>query len=174
MDNPPAAHADPADVDSLDAIVNTLYASVSFAAGQRPDWQRFRSLFRAEAVLVRVDPLLTGAGGGKVASGAPTHGTQEPLRVSSIEDFVARTNAAIDSGALSAFTERELSRRTEVFADVAQVFSSYERSADAGEVHRGINSVQLVKDGERWWVVSLSWTDETDAGPLPSRYLPRS
>lgn len=163
MDQPPSAPADPADVDSLDGIVNALYDSVSFASGGRPDWPRFRSLFRAEAVMARVDPTHTGAAG-----------EDGPLRISSIDDYITRTNAAVDSGALSAFRERELSRRTEVFADVAQVFSSYERSADAGEVHRGINSMQLVKDGARWWLVSLSWTDETDAGPLPSRYLPRS
>ena len=168
----PDVSADPADVDSLDGIVNALYASVSFASGERPSWDRFRSLFCPSAVMVRVDPLRTGAAGPELVASADA--SESALRVSSIEDYVARTTAAIESGALTAFTERELSRRTEVFADVAQVFSSYERSADAGEVRRGINSMQLVKDGDRWWVVSLSWTDETDAGPLPNRYLPRS
>lgn len=153
----PRPPADAADVDSLDAIVNALYASVSFAPGSQPDWTRFCSLFDRDAILVRVD-----AGGD---AGQP--------RASAIEDYVARTDAAIASGALTAFDERELSRRTEVFADLAQVFSTYERSIEAGEAHRGINAVQLVKGQGRWWIVSITWTDETEATALPSRYLPR-
>jgi hypothetical protein len=162
----PAPSADPADVDSLDGIVTALYDSVSFEHGTRPDWERFVSLFDPTAVMVRIDPRLTAI---------PMRERSEPaLRVSSIEDFVARTTAAIDNGVLEAFTERELTRRTEVFADLAQVFSTYERSVGDGELHRGINSMQLVKDGARWWIVSLSWTDESDTGQLPSRYLPRT
>ncbi|PRP91979.1 hypothetical protein ENSA5_51900 [Enhygromyxa salina] len=175
MDDPPAEPpsapaaappADLADVDSLDGIVNALYASISFEAGEHPAWPRFRSLFDPAAVMVRVDSL--------IAALPPDQRDTPPLRVSTIEDYISRTTAAIESGALTAFVERELTRRTEVFADLAQVFSTYERCADAGEVRRGINSLQLVKDSGRWRVISLTWTDETDDGPLPSRYLPRT
>ncbi|EDM80331.1 hypothetical protein PPSIR1_11165 [Plesiocystis pacifica SIR-1] len=191
-DDPPPAvpPADPHDVDSIDGIVNALYDSVSFAEGERPTWERFRSLFQPSAVMVRVNPRVTrevaarsGSWGRPATSetgadegGASPHSDDQPeaLRVSSIDDYIARTTAAIEGGALRGFTERELTRRTEVFADVAQVFSTYERSAEAEGVRRGVNSMAMVKDGERWWIVSLSWTDETDDGPLPSRYQPRS
>src|SRR5690606_6266786 len=134
------------DVDSLDAIVTALYDSVSFETGEGPDWARFCSLFEPTAVLVRIDAAITAV---------PLRERSEPaIRVSSIEDYVARTTAAIEKGALQGFVERELTRRTEVFADLAQVFSTYERSAEAGEMRRGINSMQLVKDGARWWIVS--------------------
>ncbi len=151
---PPAASVD---VDSIDAIVSALYSAVSFEEGL-PDWDRFRSLFHAEAVMVRIDPDQAGG----------------PLLSTDVEAYIARIRAAIDSGAVQGFVERELTRRTEVFGDVAQVFSTYVRSAEAGQVRRGINSMALVKDGLRWWMVSLSWTDETDACVLPTRYLPRS
>jgi hypothetical protein len=161
-DEPPPAN--PADVDSLDAIVTALYDSVSFEHGTQPNWERFRSLFGPSALMVRVDPRLTAM---------PAREREEPaVRVSSIEEYVASTTAAIDSGTLSAFRERELTRRTEVFGDLAAVFSTYERSVGE-EVRRGINSIQLAKDGERWWVISISWTDEIEHGSLPSRYLPR-
>jgi hypothetical protein len=159
MDDPPAA-ADSADVGSLDAIVNALYASVSFETGGQPDWPRFRSLFDPAALMVRVDAR---------------HGAQtdEPaVRISSLDDYVARTTVAIEGGGLTDFRERELTRRTEVFGDLAAVFSTYERSVGE-DVRRGINSIQLAKDGERWWVISVSWTDEIEHGSLPSRYLPR-
>ncbi|MFO7563374.1 MAG: hypothetical protein R6X02_12085 [Enhygromyxa sp.] len=168
MSDEPPSHppADPADVESLDAIVTALYDSISFEQGDRPRWDRFCSLFQPTAVMVRVDPRLTAI---------PMREREDPaVRVSSIDDYVARTTAAIESGALPAFCERELTRRTEVFADLAQVFSTYERSAEGGELRRGINSMQLVKDGARWWIVSLSWADECEEGPLPSRYLPRT
>ena len=164
-DEPPPA-ADPSDVESLDAIVTALYDAVSFEQGARPNWERFRSLFEPTAVMVRIDPRVTAI--------PARERTEAAVRVRSIDDYVARTTAAIDSGALSAFNERELNRRTEVFADLAHVFSTYERTVEAGELRRGINSMQLVKDGSRWWIVSLSWTDETDDGQLPSRYLPHS
>jgi hypothetical protein len=162
MDDPPSEPpVDPADVDSLDGIVNALYASVSFEDGNGPDWARFRGLFDPNAVMVRVQP-------GVSSRAHPDH-----REVSTIDDYVARTTTAVAGGVLTAFTDLELTRRTEVFADLAQVFSTYERSASTGEVQRGINSMQLVKHGERWWLVSLAWTDETDDGQLPSRYLPR-
>jgi hypothetical protein len=151
----------PADVDSLDGIVNAIYASVSFEGGRGPDWDRFRGLFDPRAVMVRVQP--------GVSSSAAAQ-----AQASSLDDYVAHTTVAVATGVLTAFAERELTRRTEVFADLAQVFSTYERCADAGEVRRGINSMQLVKHSDRWWVVSLAWTDETDDGLLPSRYLPRA
>ncbi|NVB41717.1 hypothetical protein G6O69_28040 [Pseudenhygromyxa sp. WMMC2535] len=169
MDEPPSKPppADPFDVDSIDGIVNALYDSVSFAEGTRPNWDRFRSLFDPRALMVRVDPRQTAR--------PPTEREGEPIRASSIDEYVARTTAAIDSGALTAFVERELTRRTEVFADVAQVFSTYERSTpNSEELRRGINSLAMAKDGDRWRIVSLSWTDETDEGPLPVRYLPRA
>jgi hypothetical protein len=40
---------------------------------------------------------------------------------------------------------------------MTQVFSSYESRHAPGEkpFERGINSVQLLNDGKRWWVVSI-------------------
>ena len=46
-------------IDSIDGIVNALYDSVSFAEGERPTWDRFRSLFQPSAVMVRVNPRVT-------------------------------------------------------------------------------------------------------------------
>lgn len=166
MDDPPAV-ADSADVGSLDAIVNALYASLSFGSGGHPDWSRFRTLFDPAALMVRVDARLA-----RTHAETGTKPDEPAVRISSIDDYVARTTAAIESGGLAEFSERELTRRTEVFGDLAAVFSTYERSV-ADDVRRGINSMQLVKDGERWWVISISWADEIEHCTLPSRYLPR-
>lgn len=154
-----------ADVDSLDGIVVALYASLSFPANGSPDWARFRSLFDPAALLIRIDPHV---------SGLPMNEREGPaLLASPIEAYIQRTQAMIDAGSLRVFEERELVRRTEVFGDLAQVFSSYERSADGGQIARGVNSMHLVKDGVRWWITAVAWTDETEDNPLPARFLPR-
>jgi hypothetical protein len=72
------------------------------------------------------------------------------------------------------FFERELARTSESFGQIAQVFSTYESrhaTGDAKPFQRGINSLQLVNDGKRWWVVNLVWRAEDERLPLPERYL---
>jgi hypothetical protein len=59
---------------------------------------------------------------------------------------------------------------------MAQVFSTYESRhalADAKPFARGINSIQLLKDGGRYWIVDVYWDAERPGFPLPARYLPR-
>lgn len=154
-----------ADVDSLDGIVVALYASVSFPTSGAPDWVRFRSLFDPAALMIRIDPRMTVL--------PPAERDAPALLATPVHAYIERTQAMIDAGNLGTFEERELVRRTEVFGDIAQVFSSYERSADGGPVVRGINSMHLVKDGVRWWIAAIAWTDETHDNPLPARFVPR-
>jgi hypothetical protein len=44
--------ADPADVASIDAIINAAYDGISGAAGEKRDWDRERSLFYPGARLI--------------------------------------------------------------------------------------------------------------------------
>jgi hypothetical protein len=76
MDDPPAP-ADSADVGSLDAIVNALYASVSFESGGQPDWPRFRSLVDPAALMVRVDA--------RIARDHASEQQEPAVRISSID-----------------------------------------------------------------------------------------
>jgi hypothetical protein len=39
------------------------------------------------------------------------------------------------------------------------------------QFQRGINSFQLMFDGERWWVVSIMWEAEAPNRPIPEKYL---
>jgi hypothetical protein len=74
----------------------------------------------------------------------------------------------------NSFYEIELARRVERYGHIAQVFSTYEsRSAldDEQPFARGINSIQLMHDGERWWVMSIMWDSESEGQPLPEKYL---
>jgi hypothetical protein len=41
---------------------------------------------------------------------------------------------------------------------------------DAKPFQRGINSIELIHAGQRWWIASLRWCAEGDKSPL-QRYL---
>src|SRR2546423_153887 len=67
-----------------------------------------------------------------------------------------------------------LAARAEQFGNIAHIFSTYEsRHAkdDAQPFQRGINSIQLMNDGKRWWIVTIFWQGEDEKNPLPSKYL---
>lgn len=152
------AQARAADVNTVDGIVAALYDVISGPAGQPRDWDRMRSLFAADARMVVVGPRPDGT----VA-----------LRTLTVEDYIARNSKAF---ATMGFFEREAARTVEVFGQVAHVFSTYESRHAAGDAkpfQRGINSIQLVNDGKRWWVVNLVWRAEDANLPLPERYLPK-
>ena len=156
---PPAAvQARAADVETIDGIVAALYDVISGAAGQPRDWDRMRSLFAPEGRMMIVAPRPDGS---------------YALRTLGVEDYIARNSKAF---ATMGFFEREAARTTEVFGQIAHVFSTYESrhaSADAKPFQRGINSIQLVNDGKRWWVANLVWRAEDAKLPLPERYLPK-
>ncbi|MDT7542357.1 MAG: hypothetical protein QOE33_2261 [Acidobacteriota bacterium] len=160
--------ANPADVDTLDHIVAALYDVISGPAEKKRDWDRLRSLFAGGARMIPTVPLrATGT-----PPDAPLTGSEAYApRVLSVDDYVARAAPRMSS---EGFFEREAARRTEQFGHIAHVFSTYESrhaSDDAKPFQRGINSIQLMNDGKRWWIVTIFWEGETDRTPLPEKYL---
>jgi hypothetical protein len=75
------------------------------------------------------------------------------------------------------FFEKEIHRTENTFGNMAEVFSTYEcfyNITDKKPFMRGINSIQLWNDGQRWWIVNLYWTQETNRNPIPEAYLPKN
>jgi hypothetical protein len=147
----------PEDVKSIDNILVALYDVISGPAGER-DWNRFRSLFLPQAQLTSAT---------KRADGAVR------IRPMSVEDYV---KGAGDYFAQHAFFESPIVSRVQTFGNVSQVFSSYESRHSAGEAPfaRGINSLQLLYDGNRWWVVSILWDEERSDNPLPKEFADKT
>ena len=147
----------PADVASPEAIVNAVYETISGPAGQKRDWDRFRSLFADGARLIPSGPRPAGDFG---------------PRVLDVEGYIARSAPVLEG---QGFTEKEIARRVEAFGHIAHVFSTYEgrrNAADAAPLVRGINSFQLLFDGTRWWVVTIFWEAESGDVKIPAKYLP--
>jgi heme-degrading monooxygenase HmoA len=86
-------------------------------------------------------------------------------------DFVTTSGAIMEE---RGFFEREIGRTTERFGNIAHVFSAYDSKStreDAEPFARGINSIQLLHDGTRWWVVTIFWDSERAGNAIPARYL---
>jgi hypothetical protein len=147
----PFAHA--ADTDSIDSAIKAVYDVISGPAGQR-DWARFKSLFADGARLI---PVRATPQGGNPVVWTP-------------DEYAQRAGANFEK---NAFYESEVSRRLEVFGNIAHAFSTYESRHAPGDkpFARGINSFQLAKVGDAWKVVTIMWDSERPGNPLPEKYL---
>jgi hypothetical protein len=155
-DAPQTPSAKPEDVASMDAILAALYDVISGPAGKKRDWNRMRSLFIPEGRLMAVGPRKEGGFG---------------YRLMDVDGYVKASGAYLET---NGFFEREVSRVVETYGQIAHVFSTYEsrhKAEDAKPFMRGINSIQLMNDGKRWWIVSVYWEGEREDNPLPDKYL---
>jgi hypothetical protein len=149
--------ADPADVSSIDAIMKAVYDVISGDAGQKRDWERMRTLFHRDARLI--------------PSGKNPQTGVFGARALSPDDYIKRNEPFF---AKEGFYEREVARRTDIYGNIAQVFSTYESfhsMSDKKPFMRGINSFQLLNDGKRWWIMTIFWQAETPENPIPKTYL---
>lgn len=140
---------DPAIVQAL----AELYEVISFEEGADPNWNGLESVFHERARITRITP----------------EGSDylEPT------SFLAMTRSMVELGAYTSFYEFEVEREVRRFGNMAQVWSLYEtrRNRRAAEpLGRGINSIQLIFEGDRWRVLGLLW-DEQQAERQPPEGL---
>lgn len=142
--------ADPADVESIDAIIAALYDVISGPAGER-DWDRFRSLFAPHATMSPMAPRPDGS---------------TPVTVISPDQYVQWGGPYF---ADNAFYEREAGRHLEQFGNVANAMSFYEsrRAPEEEPFTRGVNTITLLHDGTRWYVLSIAWDEVREGLPAP-------
>ncbi len=92
----------------------------------------------------------------------------------SADEYIEAAGGQLET---NGFFENEAYRVTERWADIAHVFSTYNSYRTAADMEagttfqRGINSFQLMNDGERWWVVSIMWEAESPDRPITAEYL---
>ncbi len=150
----PAAR--PADVESIDGIMRAIYDVISGPAGQKRDWDRFRSLMAPGARLIPTGRRADGTGG---------------MRVWTAEEYIQAAGPSLET---NGFFEREIGRKLERYGNVVHLMSAYDSKRtlnDPAPFARGVNSFQLFFDGKRWWVVTIFWEQETPANPIPAALL---
>ena len=145
-------------VATLDGTIETLYSVISGDKGVTRDWDLFKHLFYKDAKLIPT---------GKDKKGKTI------ARYMSPEDYINSSGKYLFE---NGFHEVELNRQTQTFCNITQVFSTYESfrsKEDTEPFMRGINSIQLMNDGERWWVINIYWMQESKENLIPDAYLPK-
>jgi hypothetical protein len=144
------------DVETIDAIIASLYNVISGAAGEPRNWNRMRSLFLPEGKLIATAVRPTG---------------ELVKRVLTVEDYITQSGPVLEK---NGFFEKEIYRKQEVYGHIAHCFSTYEArktTTDAEPFMRGINSIQLYNDGKRWWILTVFWQTENKDLLIPKEYL---
>ncbi|NNE68195.1 MAG: hypothetical protein HKN33_16645 [Pyrinomonadaceae bacterium] len=144
------------DHKSIDSTIKALYDVISGPKEKKRDWARFNALFYKGARLI--------------PSGKGQDGVTR-ARMDAPDEYAKRSEPFFQR---NGFYEQEIARKTDVFGNIAHVFTTYEARfslEDEKPFMRGINSIQLLNDGKRWWILSVFWQQESKESPIPEKYL---
>lgn len=139
-------------LETADGVVRELYRLVTVEKGEVTDWEAVRTLFLPQAVIV--------------------------LRVSKDASTVFNVQGWIDDFAdwdekarvkERGFSETILVLKPRVFRDIANVFVLYEAAITDSDkpATRGVDSIELIRKGERWWIAAITNDLPNAANPIP-------
>lgn len=147
------------DLATVEAVIAALYESTRHTREHPQDWERFRSLFVPNAVLVQA------------ASISSSHEY-------SIDSYIEEAQYFRERDPTEEWYETEVARKTHQLGNVAHVFSVYVfgPEAERPQAKRYTNSFHLVKTDEiqqhgtsfhrsmKWQITSWHWTAELPTG----------
>jgi hypothetical protein len=139
------------DAKSIDAVLNASYEVVSGEKGAKRQWERDNYLHHPNAIYSYLDRK-----------------KQEQVTMT-LQEFHKETDDMIFH---TAFYESEINREVRIFGTIAQVWSTYETKLEKdGKVERrGINSIQLVFEDNRWTIISWIFCGETEQNMIPKTF----
>ena len=143
---------------TIDSTSNCLYPEIWTEKGKKKDWTLFKFLFHSD---------------GKLITSGKNNESEFQIRYMKPDDYVKNSGSWIVK---NGFIQKEVHRTVDAFGNMAHVFSTFEAYHDAKDEEpfmRGINSIQLLYDGTRWWIVNIFWDNENRRNPIPRNYLPK-
>lgn len=147
-----AGLADEDPFQSAEGVVQELYDLVTFEAGTTPDWEKVRSLFIEQGVVV----LRT---------------SRQATTVFSVQGFIDDFVRFIDQAKVieTGFKEEIKRMNPMVFGDMATVLVLYEASMPGKTVppQQGVDGFSLIRKDGRWWIVSIINEIPTPIRPIP-------
>lgn len=143
---------------TIDEVMATLYDCISGPPGGQ-DWERDREIYHPKALINRT----------RIVDGEPV------IFPFTYDEFVEATIPLLEG---RSFYEIEIGRKTDVFGQIAHVYSSYEarETPDHPDIQfRGVNMVRLWNDAPncsgRWWIMAMIWDNEREGVDLPKEWL---
>jgi hypothetical protein len=144
------------DATAIRATLDTLYKAFSFDARSGADWNTIRDQCAEGAVFVA--PI--------TSKGTP--------RAVGIDEFLREFHEYVMSEAVrnTGLHERIVSAKIDYFGKIGHAYVAFEGFVPGLDVvtRRGLDSIQLVKAGDRWKVVSFTTQNETSLEKLPARF----
>jgi hypothetical protein len=143
---------------ALTELIDDLYVAFSFDANGEADWNAQRAVFAKGATFFA--PIAPG-------------GT--PVGVDG-ETFLRDFRAFILGSSLgkTGYHERVIQTRVERFGTIAHAWVTFEAFVPGEEVdRRGVDSIDFILEADEWKLVSFTTQYESDADPIPQRFLPR-
>jgi len=142
------------DFTTVNDVVESLYQSVSFGPGEEPDWDLLASLFFDNSVLAQ-----------------PVRGSQE-VELWSLDHFIQSFKDDLVTYEMqkTGFWERVAGMSCSSFGRVAHCDVVFEMRNDKESVEplgRGLDGIQMVKTGGRWWITSIATEHERPDRPIP-------
>lgn len=144
-------------ISSIENIISSIYEVVSGSKGEERNWELMRTIFHPEARLILNYTNKEG---------------ESMLYSYSVEDYISTFAEGLTQSDLY---EKDVKNEIDLFGNMAQVFSTYKsyRSKDYEQpFKKGMASIQLYNDGNRCWVLSMYWKNETAQEKVPEKYLP--
>jgi hypothetical protein len=135
-----------ADVRAIEALVETLFASLCWTAESPPDWDRFRAQVKPEALLLP---------------------SARPVSPTALEPFIAMMKGQRDSGALHTFEESVTKHKILVFGNIAVALSAYNQQINGGDVGQGVNGFLLIRESDGWKIGAMCWDSASADHPVP-------
>ncbi len=150
----PTIQADTADVSTVDQLIAAYYDVTSGPAGQR-DWVRYRSLFKPEA---QINAQVFNQKGRLQYVGG------------TLNEYIGQVDEYFT---VNGFFEKEIGRSIHEYRDIVNVLSAYDAklATNQASYHRGVKSLQLVFDQNRWWIVNVLYNNESQGHPIPDDLL---
>ena len=138
------------DEKEISDLIVEMYAAMTFAEGQTPTWDGFRSAFRD--------------GGTCVPAGRPA--VTKP-----VAEFLAGMTQAVEARQLTSLDESQIGLRAMVFGNVAVAMSVFSAEVNGGTAGHGVNAFLLVRNEGRWAVQGVAWDNAGPGSPVPPEWL---
>lgn len=134
-------------LNTIDGLIDEMMDQITVEIGEKMDTTAIRNLFYPGAILTVADP-------------------EGPESVPLVDFLSLLMDPYYEAG----YTETEIYKVVDEYNGIAQVFQTFYGKDSEGEEGKGINSYQLTYYEDRWWIVSLLWTSESEAEKIPKKY----